>query len=82
MQTREEILAKVAEMEGDLHEKIAREVNRLLATGAINMDNMEEYTNDFYLPKMLYTQALRNISNAYAPPDEAGRRLLRRFARS
>ena len=79
MQTHKEILEKVAALEEDLHEQVVREITRLLSTGAVNL---EEYTNDFYLPKILYTQALRNISNAYAPPDEAGRRLLRRFARS
>ena len=78
MQTHKEILEKVAALEEDLQEQVVREITRLLSTGAVNL---EEYTNDFYLPKILYTQALRNISNAYAPPDKAGQHVLRNLAR-
>ena len=78
MQTHKEILEKVAALEEDLQEQVVREITRLLSTGAVNL---EEYANDFYLPKILYTQALRNISNGYAPLDKAGCRLLQNLTR-
>ena len=80
MQTREQILDKVAEMSRNLQEKLSIEVQRLLSTGAVNLDDADD---NYRLPKALYVVALRNIAEGYSPlpSDRRGKRNLANLSR-
>lgn len=79
-QTPEQVMEKVAKLEQDLHRHMVTEVTRLLESGGIDL---EEYQDNFLLPKLLYVQALRNIAEQYtpAPWEHANKRTLKRLAR-
>ena len=78
MQTLGEIQGKISEMAQNLPAKIAAETQRLVASGALNLD---EASDDFRLPKLLYVQALRNIADSYRPLDVANKAELRNLAK-
>lgn len=66
MQTPDQIHAKIAEMFAKAPETIHTEVERLLNSGALDL---EEASDDFRLPKLLYVVALRYLAEQYTPLD-------------
>ena len=80
MQTPLDIQAKVHEMAQELPDQLYAEVQRLLESGAFALDDA---SNDFRIPKLVYVQALRTIAEGYAPlpHDKAGIKTLKNLAR-
>jgi hypothetical protein len=82
MQTREQVLMKIVELERDgeaegLYGQIAAEVRRLLDSGAIDLD---DYNNDFRLPKLLYHTALLRVAESYIPLNNQDRATVKNLA--
>ena len=60
------------------HASLVAEIDRLLASGAINLAACD---NDFYVPRLVYAQALRNIATQNRPLSQEGKALARDLAR-
>jgi hypothetical protein len=73
MQTRTQVHAKVDEMMVALQAQVHVEVERLLDSGALDL---EETGDDFRIPKMVYAATLRYLSTQYAPMayDKSGQK--------
>jgi len=64
MVTREQVLEKIACLEVKAHAAIVQRVTHLLNAGAANLS---DFDNNYALPKVLYAEALRDLSESYAP---------------
>jgi len=80
MQTPEQIHSKITEMFAKAPEWLHTEVDRLLKSGALDL---EEASDDYHVPKLLYVTALRRLAEQYTPPhyDKRGKSELKNLER-
>lgn len=64
MQTRQQVKQKVQELQRDLATSINDRVERLLCSGAIDL---EAFDDDFRVAKVVYRQVLMEIAEEYRP---------------
>jgi hypothetical protein len=78
-QTHDDIHAKIDEMMQEFPLYIHTEVDRILSTGALNLNNAD---NDFRLPKIVLQAVLHRLADQYAMPypSKSDKRLARNLA--
>ena len=62
-QTREEVLDHIDKLLEDHATSVHQEIKKFLASGAVDL---EEWDNNYALPKTLYIQALLNIARDWS----------------
>jgi len=67
MQERSQAINKCKEMLVDVQQKLVEEIKYMLDSGYLNL---EEYDNDYRLPKILLCAALCNVARGYSPIDK------------
>jgi L-asparaginase II len=80
MQTHEQVHTKVHEMMQSLQSQVHDEVERLLVSGALDL---EEASDDFRIPKLVYAATLRYLSTQYEPMayDKSGQKTYKNLLR-
>ena len=74
MQTKRQIMDKFHELMSRSNEEALSECNRLLASGAIDL---ERYEDNYVLPKILATAILRKVSYSWEPLSKEGKQTVK-----
>lgn len=67
MQTKEEILSKVDSLLENSTNEIKKHIERVLETGCLNLN---EYENNWILPKLLVSSAYGKMQRSFEPPKD------------
>jgi len=78
--THKQAMRKIRSMMKECHRGILKECEHLLRSGAIDLEEAED---NFVVPKIVLTVALKNESFQYSPWswDKAGKRLVKQLER-
>ena len=71
MTTRKDVLSKIDELMPDITEFIKQKAEKALSCGAIDLD---DYNDDYILTKIVLTAVAKELSYAYRPWSEDGRK--------
>jgi hypothetical protein len=76
-QTREQIITKIDALLKDARAEVQKEVQMLLDSGAVDLDDAED---NYRLPKLLYIAALQRLAASYEPRNAEDKKVLKNLS--